>query len=410
MDSILKKYLRGDRVLWVVFIGLCFISVVEMFSASSTLAFKAANHTAPVMRHILFLGLGAAIAFLVHLIPARYIRFGAFILMGISIVTLTLVLFIGVTENEAARWLQIGGIQFQPSELGKLSLVVIAADFIARIKNSKANEDKYFKILMILSAIVCALILKENFSTAVLLFGVIWIMMFVAKIAWQKLALVVVVLTALFLLIFAATKLIPQEKMPDAFSRIYTWENRLSRHHEEKEAVDKFVINDANRQVQHGRIAIARGGLLGVFPGNSVQRDFLPQAYSDFIYAIIVEEMGLVGGLLVILLYMVLLFRAGRIATKSKTVFPAILVIGLSLLLVLQAFVNMAVSSSLIPVTGQPLPMISRGGTSILVTSVYFGIMLGITRQIKEETGENQEEFIEEIVIEEENEENEDEE
>ncbi|HQB29116.1 MAG TPA: FtsW/RodA/SpoVE family cell cycle protein, partial [Paludibacter sp.] len=184
MDSILKKYLRGDRVLWVVFIGLCFISVVEMFSASSTLAFKAANHTAPVMRHILFLGLGAAIAFLVHLIPARYIRFGAFILMGISIVTLTLVLFIGVTENEAARWLQIGGIQFQPSELGKLSLVVIAADFIARIKNSKANEDKYFKILMILSAIVCALILKENFSTAVLLFGVIWIMMFVAKIAW----------------------------------------------------------------------------------------------------------------------------------------------------------------------------------------------------------------------------------
>ncbi|OQB31712.1 MAG: Lipid II flippase FtsW [Bacteroidetes bacterium ADurb.Bin174] len=410
MDSILKKYLRGDRVLWVVFIGLCFISVVEMFSASSTLAFKAANHTAPVMRHILFLGLGAAIAFLVHLIPARYIRFGAFILMGISIVTLTLVLFIGVTENEAARWLQIGGIQFQPSELGKLSLVVIAADFIARIKNSKANEDKYFKILMILSAIVCALILKENFSTAVLLFGVIWIMMFVAKIAWQKLALVVVVLTALFLLIFAATKLIPQEKMPDAFSRIYTWENRLSRHHEEKEAVDKFVINDANRQVQHGRIAIARGGLFGVFPGNSVQRDFLPQAYSDFIYAIIVEEMGLVGGLLVILLYMVLLFRAGRIATKSKTVFPAILVIGLSLLLVLQAFVNMAVSSSLIPVTGQPLPMISRGGTSILVTSIYFGIMLGITRQIKEETGENQEEFIEEIVIEEENEENEDEE
>ena len=157
-------------------------------------------------------------------------------------------------------------------------------------------------------------------------------------------------------------------------------------HHEEKDAVDKFVINDANRQVQHGRIAIARGGVLGVFPGNSVQRDFLPQAYSDFIYAIIVEEMGLVGGLLVILLYMVLLFRAGRIATKSKTVFPAILVIGLSLLLVLQAFVNMAVSTSLIPVTGQPLPMISRGGTSILVTSVYFGIMLGITRQIKEET------------------------
>lgn len=400
MDSILKKYLKGDAVLWAVFIGLCFISVIEMFSASSTLAFKAANHTAPILRHVLFLIGGAVIAFLVHLIPARYIRFGAFILLGISIVTLTLVLFMGIVTNDASRWLEIYGIQFQPSELGKLSLIIVAADFIARIKNSKANEDKYFKVMMILSIIVCALILVENFSTAALLFGVIWIMMFIAKIAWQKLSLVVAALSVFFLLSFAAVKIVPQHMMPKMFNRAYTWVNRLSRHHNEKEAVDKFVINDANRQVQHGRIAIARGGVFGVFPGNSVQRDFLPQAYSDFIYAIIVEEMGLAGGILVMLLYMVLLFRAGRIATMSKTVFPAILVIGLSLLLVLQAFINMAVSSSLIPVTGQPLPMISRGGTSILITSIYFGIMLGITRQIKNETEDNQD-FIEEIVIEE---------
>lgn len=186
MDSILKKYLKGDAVIWAVFIGLCIISAVEMFSASSTLAFKSINHTAPMLRHVLFLGMGAFIAFLVHFIPAKFIRIGAFVLLAFSMVTLVLVLFKGKTENDATRWLQLGGFQFQPSELGKLSLIIIAADFIARIKNSAANEKKFFRILMVLSAIVCFLILLENFSTAVLLFGVIWIMMFIGKISTQE--------------------------------------------------------------------------------------------------------------------------------------------------------------------------------------------------------------------------------
>lgn len=401
MDSILKKYLKGDAVIWAVFIGLCFISVVEMFSASSTLAFKSINHTAPMLRHVLFLVMGAFIAFVVHLIPAKYIRISAFVLLAFSMVTLILVLFKGKTENDATRWLQLGGFQFQPSELGKLSLIIIAADFIARIKNSAANENKFFKILMVLSAIVCFLILLENFSTAVLLFGVIWIMMFIGKISTRKLVLIIVAIVGLGVFGFAAIKIFPQESMPKMFDRAYTWEKRIDRYlSEDKEKEEKYVINDENLQVQHGRIAIARGGVFGVMPGNSVQRDFLPQAYSDFIYAIIVEEMGLIGGILVILLYMVLLFRAGRIATMSKTVFPAILVIGLSLMIVLQAFVSMAVATSLGPVTGQPLPMISRGGTSILITSIYFGILLGITRQIKDEQNSNNA-VTEEIIIEE---------
>lgn len=399
MDSILKKYLKGDAVIWTVFIGLCFISAVEMFSASSTLAFKSINHTAPMLRHVLFLAMGALIAFVVHLVPAKYIRLGAFVLLAFSVVTLVLVLFKGKTENDATRWLQLGGFQFQPSELGKLSLIIIAADFIARIKNSAENEDRLFKILMVLSGIVCFLILLENFSTAVLLFGVIWIMMFIGKISARKLVLIVVSIVALALFGYFAVKVFPQKSMPKMFDRAYTWVNRIDRYvSEDKEKGDKYVINDENLQVQHGRIAIARGGVIGVMPGNSVQRDFLPQAYSDFIYAIIVEEMGLVGGIFVILLYMVLLFRAGRIATMSKTVFPAILVIGLSLMIVLQAFVSMAVATSLGPVTGQPLPMISRGGTSILITSIYFGILLGITRQIKNEQTNNT--ATEEIIIE----------
>ncbi|MFA5047305.1 MAG: FtsW/RodA/SpoVE family cell cycle protein, partial [Paludibacter sp.] len=170
---------------------------------------------------------------------------------------------------------------------------------------------------------------------------------------------------------------------PAMFDRGYTWIARLDRNKEVH--VNKYVINDANLQEQHGRIAIARGGVFGVLPGNSIERDFLPQAYSDFIYAIIVEEMGLIGGIFVMLLYLILLFRAGKIATKCSSVFPALLVIGLSLMIVIQALVSMVVSSGSGPVTGQPLPMISRGGTSILITSIYFGIILGITRQIKDD-------------------------
>lgn len=386
MDSILKKYLRGDGVLWAVFIGLCFVSVVEMYSASSTLAYKAINHTVPMLRHVIFLGMGAFIAVVVHMIPYKYIRIGAFVMLAFSVATLVLVLFKGKSENDATRWLELGGFQFQPSEFGKLSLIIIAADFIARIKNSEQNEKKYFRMLIVISGIVCALILLENFSTAAILFGVILIMMFIGRIAWQKLAFVVGGIVAVALFGFATFKVVPQESMPKFLDRGYTWVNRIDRFLTEGEGdEDKYVINDENLQVQHGRIAIARGGVTGVMPGNSVQRDFLPQAYSDFIYAIIVEELGLIGGVVVILLYMILLFRAGRIATMSKTVFPAILVIGLSLMIVLQAFVSMAVATSLGPVTGQPLPMISRGGTSILITSIYFGIIFGVARQIREE-------------------------
>ena len=178
------------------------------------------------------------------------------------------------------------------------------------------------------------------------------------------------------------------------FKRAYTWVARIERHSDKEGKGSKYVINDKNRQEKYGQIAIARGGIFGVMPGNSVERDYLPQAYSDFIYSIIVEEMGLLGGFLVILLYLILLFRAGKIATNCSSVFPAVLVIGLSLMIVIQTFINMSVATSLIPVTGQPLPLISRGGTSILITCIYFGIILGITRQIISEQLPVEENFV----------------
>ncbi|MDD3321088.1 MAG: FtsW/RodA/SpoVE family cell cycle protein [Paludibacter sp.] len=386
MKNLFQRYLKGDPILWIVFIMLCVVSAIEMYSASSTLAYKASNHTAPMLRHVGFLAGGALIAFGVHLISYRYIRLMAYAGLILSFFMLIYVLFKGQSENDATRWLVIFGVQFQPSELAKLSVVIVAADLISRIKNTKTDEWIYFRNILIMLAMICPLILFENFSTAFILFVVVFIMMFIGRISLKKLFLLAGSLVFVLMLGFAVVKVVPKESMPKAFDRAYTWVARIDRFKTEKnDEKAKYEITDENRQVQHGRIAIARGGILGVMPGNSVERDFLPQAYSDFIYAIIVEEMGMIGGIFVIGLYLILLFRAGRIATKCSSVFPAIVVIGLSLMIVIQTFINMSVATSLIPVTGQPLPLISRGGTSILITCIYFGIIFGITRQMKEE-------------------------
>ncbi len=386
MDSLLKKYLRGDATLWIAFIMLCVVSIIEMYSASSTLAYKAASHTTPVLRHVGFLAGGALIAILVHLVPYRFIRLMSYLGLLLSIFLLVLVQFKGQSENDATRWLVIGGVQFQPSELAKLSVIIVAADFISRIKNPKTDESKYFIGILIMLGLTLPLILIENFSTAGILFGVVYLMMFIGKISMKKLGIIAAILAGSAIVGYGAIKAIPRESMPSTFKRAYTWTSRIDKFFVSDETKeDKYAITDDNLQVQHGKIAIARGGFFGVMPGNSIERDYLPQAYSDFIYAIVVEETGLVGGVIVMMLYLILLYRAGRIAMLSPTVFPAIVVIGLSLMIVIQAFVNMAVASSLGPVTGQPLPLISRGGTSILITCIYFGVILGVTRQIKEE-------------------------
>lgn len=394
MENLLKKYLKGDPILWIVFIMLCIVSAIEMYSASSTLAYKATSHTAPMLRHVGFLSVGAVIAFGVHLISYRYIRLMAYVGLAISFFMLIWVLLKGQSENDATRWLVIFGVQFQPSELAKLSVIIVAADMISRIKNDKKNEKVFYRNTLILLFLICPLILVENFSTAFILFVVVYIMMFIGQISMRRLGILAGALIIILVLGYGLVKAIPKETMPKAFDRGYTWIGRIDRFINEKEDDKvKYEITDDNRQVQHGRIAIARGGVFGVMPGNSVERDFLPQAYSDFIFAIILEELGLFGGIIVIVLYLILLFRAGWIATKCASVFPAILVIGLSLMIVIQTFINMAVASSLIPVTGQPLPLISRGGTSILITCIYFGIIFGITRQMKEE-----QEYVPEVI------------
>ncbi|MDH6359198.1 FtsW/RodA/SpoVE family cell cycle protein [Parabacteroides sp. PF5-9] len=373
-----SKLFKGDRVIWIIFMFLCLISVIEVFSATSTIAYKNANHWAPIVRHATFLLGGFVLVLLLHNIPSRF--FPVFILLlPLSILMLILTPFIGVSANDAHRWLEIFGITFQPSEFGKLACIVYVAFLLSR--KGRFSDAQIFKYILIGVGLTCALILPENFSTAVMLFGVCFLMMFIGQLPLLKLTKLAAVLILAVFLLFAGLLFLPNDVLK-YIPRALTWKERLVDFmHKDKTAdASTYVITDDNYQVSHAKIAIARGGLIGQMPGHGQQRDFLPQAYSDFIYAIIIEEMGFIGGIVVLLLYVMLLVRVGMIARRCERLFPKYLVLGCGLLIVVQAFANMAVAVDLIPVTGQPMPLVSRGGTSTMISCIYFGIILSVSR------------------------------
>lgn len=395
-----SKLFKGDRVIWVIFMFLCLISVVEVFSATSTIAYKNANHWAPIVRHATFLLGGFVLVLLLHNIPCKF--FPVFtLLLPVSVLMLIVTPFVGVNANDAHRWLELFGVQFQPSEFAKLASIVYIAFLLSR--RGKFTENQIFKYILIGVGTTCVLILPENFSTAFMLFGICFLMMFIGQLPFVKLAKlggVLLLALVLFILLLRFTPEGVTKFLPDRFA---TWQARLERFFEPHDSdVDEngiYRITDDNYQVSHAKIAIARGGILGQMPGHGQQRDFLPQAYSDFIYAIIIEELGIVGGVVVLLLYIMLLVRVGMIARRCDTkLFPKFLVLGCGLLIVVQALANMAVAVNLIPVTGQPLPLVSRGGTSTVISCIYFGIILSVSRfgagmgndEEEEETDENE--------------------
>ena len=376
-----SKLFKGDRVIWIIFMFLCLISVVEVFSATSTIAYKNANHWAPIVRHATFLLGGFVLVLLLHNVPCRF--FPAFILLlPVSVLMLLVTPFVGINANDAHRWLEIFGIQFQPSEFAKLASIVFIAFLLS--KRSRFTDDQIFKYRLIGVGVTCVLILPENFSTAFMLFGVCFLMMFIGQLPLMKLgklAGVLILALILFIVLLRFTPAGVTQYLPDRFS---TWQGRLERffdgHESDTDENGVYKITDDNYQVSHAKIAIARGGVFGQLPGHGQQRDFLPQAYSDFIYAIIIEELGVVGGVFVLMLYIMLLVRVGMIARKCEKAFPKYLVLGCGLLIVVQALANMAVAVNLIPVTGQPMPLVSRGGTSTVISCIYFGIILSVSR------------------------------
>jgi cell division protein FtsW len=381
--DLLKDLLKGDKVVWIIFVILCSISIIEVFSAASTLTYKSGDHLGPITQHCLYLMGGVAVMIIMHKVPYRYIRAGGKVLWWVSVILLVVVMFAGKV-NGAARWLTICGIQFQPSEFAKMATVIVVSSVLARNQvDGQGCSKEAFRSVLVRTLPIVILIAPENGSTALLLFGVIYLMMIIGGVPWKQLAKLTLIVGCF--LTFAATVVLltPAEKYRDLpmMHRVETWQSRFKTRFEEKEAVPaaKYDI-DKNAQIAHANIAIASSNIIGKGPGNSVQRDFLSQAFSDFIYAIVVEELGLLGGLVVVLLYLWLIVRCCKIAQRCERNFPAFLVIGIGLLLVSQAILNMAVAVGLFPVTGQPLPLISKGGTSSVINCIYIGIILSVSR------------------------------
>lgn len=405
----LNRVFRGDKVVWVVFMLLLLISVVEVFSAASMLTYKSGgNYWWPIRQHSTYLFLGFVVVYIAHLIPYRFYKTLPLVLVPASICMLIWVLVKGVDVNDAARWMKVAGFTIQPSEFAKVGVVMGTAVILSRMQTEDGATPQAMKWILWMTVIVCGLIAPENLSTAVLLFGVVFLMMYVGRIPMRQLGKLVLVLGAAVALFLSVLLFVPSKTLGNipGLNRLTTWQARIQRFGD-SEAVPaaQFRITDENFQETHATMAIASSNIIGRGPGNSVERDYLPQAYSDFIFAIIIEELGLLGGAFVVLLYIILLIRAAKIAQKSRGYFPAFLVMGCALMLVAQAMLNMMVAVGLFPVTGQPLPLISRGGTSTLINCCYIGMILSVsyhtekmTRDAQAAAAEQTEEDIPEIL------------
>ena len=374
--SLIRQLFRGDGAIWIIFLLLGIISLIEVYSASSTLAYSSGNAYGPIVRHAGFLLLGTIVILVTHSFHYKYVTLIGAFLFVLSFALLVLTPVIGVRVNNAARWISFFGIQFQPSEFAKLAIIIFTAFVLSKTQRSDDSRRKAFWIILTVTLVFAGLIFFENLSTAVLLCTVVFLMMFLGRVNAKYLLFLgggVVLLVAILFLSLKTIDTIP------GLPRWDTWQNRIFGP-ELKVTDEAFSITDANYQSSHASMAIAEGLFLGKIPGNSSQRDFLPQAYSDFIYAIIIEEMGWFGMILIPLLYIMLLQRALLIARRCTKVYPMLLVMGSSLMISIQAFVNMLVAVGFFPVTGQPLPLVSRGGTSTVITCFYFGIILAVSR------------------------------
>lgn len=379
-----------DKTYWILFGILMIVSIIALFSASSSLAFKQDSALEPVAKHILFIALGAAAAFVIQLLPSKWVRVCAYAGLALSFVLLLLTFTpLGVEHNGAKRWLRLGGFEFQPSELAKLTLLIVVSDLLSHIRTAE-DEKKYFFITLAVTALICLPIFPTNLSTTLLLGGVVFLMFFLARVHikyWGTTLLVAVGLLVAGYFIVEKVYIEPNRKADGVMKRVTTWVGRVDDLIAEIKTPDEeFTLNDDNYQRSLSKVAVARGGKspLGVLPGNSTMRDRLPLAYADYIFAIIVEETGMFGAVGLIFLYLAILFRACLTSSRYADYAAMLMVMGLALMITCQALVSMMVVVGIGPVTGQPLPLISRGGTSVLITGIYFGVIMCVAREQNE--------------------------
>ena len=407
MNKRISNIFKGDKVIWMVFFFLCMISIVEVFSASSNLTYKSNNFIMPIIKHSGTIIFGVVVEIITLNIPCRYFKLLTPMALAISFITLLWVLVAGQNINGAQRVIEIPGFTFQPSEIAKGSLILAVAQILSAMQHEHGADRNAFKYIIFLTLPMAFLIMVENLSTALLLCSVIFLMMFIGRVPYRQLGWLMAIAGALVVLALSfimlvgsnnadvttkeATEQIAQKEetkkkegaIESLFHRADTWKGRILKFSNKEEIAPEDYDLDKDAQVAHANIAIVSSNIIGKGPGNSVERDFLAQAFSDFIYAIVIEEMGILGAAFVVLLYVILMFRAARIASRCENNFPAFLIMGLALLFVVQASFNMMVAVGIVPVTGQPLPLISKGGTSTIINCAYIGAMLSVSRSAK---------------------------
>lgn len=402
-DRLLQKT-KGDKVIWALVVVLTLVSLLAVYSATGSLAYKfyKGNTEVYLFKQVAFILGGLLVIYFAHLVNYTFYSKAARVVYLLSIPLLVYTLFFGVTMNEGSRWIRLPLINMtvQTSDLAKLALFM----YLARLLSKRQEMIKDFRqgYLMVIwpVAVTCLLIAPANLSTALLLGASCLLLLFIGRANTKHLLLTIGLAMIPILMLIGAAVYQHQQEEPEEIvatpikkeegaltRRVDTWINR----------VESFIygsddVNTDAYQVNQAKIAVSKGGLLGVGPGNSTTRDFLPQAYNDFIYAIIIEEYGLVGGAFMVFIYLVFLYRCIRIFKRCPFAFGAFLALGLSFTLVIQALANMAVTVNLFPVTGVTLPLVSMGGSSFIFTCLAIGIILSVARNVEQLEGKNKEE------------------
>lgn len=415
--NIVNKILKGDKVLWIVALLLGIISLIVVYSATSALAVsKYSGSTGTVlMKHLGMLLFGFVMMFGASKINYKHYAKAAWLLLIPCLALLLYTLAFGRNINDASRSINVGGFSFQPSEMAKIILITYLARQLVMMGDTKYNIKDFLIKLALPILATAGLIFSENLSTAMILVFVCMVMLFIGRVKFiHMLALVGLCVAGMGLyLVFDIVKtnidnksnrkkaeetMVISEKtggFKEKQNRIQTWSNRLKSMGEDKGTINRF--DDKHMQRTYADIAVASGSVFGKGPGKSEQRNFLPHPYSDFIYAIIIEEYGIVGGIVVLMLYIILFTRVLRIVGKRPLTFGSLMAFGLGFLIIIQAIVNMGVSIGLLPVTGQPLPFVSMGGTSLMATGLILGMILSVTCSIEEEEDMSKEQEIQAI-------------
>jgi cell division protein FtsW len=376
MNLLESKIFRGDRVIWIVLLLLSLLSLLIVYSSTGALAYRQAsgNTWYFLVRQVFFLGAGIGLMLvMVNFLSVKLYAILSNLLIYLSIGLLLISVFMKFSGLLAGsgRTLDLGFISFQPAELAKIALILYSAKVLAKYQKNKEDLKRAFILIISHTVVVCGLIFFSDFSTAALLFVTILTMLFVGRVPFKFMFFVIAIGAGMLV----ATYFLASQ-FPSAPARVHTVKGRI----------DRYIYGDPNSekgitQADYAKLAIYEGGILGKGPGRSDVSNYMAAAYNDFIFAIIVEEYGLIAGVFVMFLYLIFFFRSVVIVRRATRTFPAFLVTGLSMVLVFQAMINIGVSTGVLPVTGQPLPWVSLGGTSLIFTSMAFGCILSVSYQ-----------------------------